>query len=118
MSKKSIAVIVGAAAAGAAGLLFVWMRLVAAKVATQMVVTTEPPSTIGVNQGFTFAGVLEDVNGNALASKQIELNVGGIVLTSTTTDANGGWAFELSASSEGTVSLYAEFPGDEQYAGC
>jgi len=117
MADRKVLIVLGAV--GAAGLAaFLWMRraAAAAKVGTQMVVTTPPPASVAAGQEFTFAGYLKDVNGNRLSGKTVDLRADGAVAGSATTDASGGWSFTVAL--DRTAALYAEFPGDEGYAGC
>ena len=109
-------VLIVAGAAGVAGLVaFLWMRRAAAKVETRMVVTMEPPSNVSPGQEFSFSGYLEDINGNRLAGKFVELYVDG-ERAGGVTDSEGNWIWTLGLDKSSV--LYAAFPGDEAYAGC
>lgn len=117
--KKVIAVIAGVA--GAAGLAYYLLTRPPVKITTYMEVTTPPPSSVSVGESFTFAGYLKDEDGVGLEGKTVNLvESPGAVALSTTTNSGGGWSFDgLSLDQPGeTVSMYAEFLGDEQYAGC
>jgi hypothetical protein len=91
----------------------------APKTATQMVVTTAPPSNVTVGQQFTFAGYLRDVNGNRLAGKTYVLNINGQDYATTgTTNSTGEWGWTISVGATGTYAYYCKFPGDSAYEGC
>lgn len=91
------------------------IEIVAPKLETRMVVTVEPPTSAVAGEPFTFAGYLEDVDGNRLGGKTI--NLVGTAMT-TTTNASGEWGFSVVGGSPGTITIYAEFPGDADYLGC
>ncbi|MBA7593104.1 hypothetical protein ES703_00021 [subsurface metagenome] len=119
MAKKIIAA--GVAAAGVAGLaLYLWLRRPPPppKVETRMTVTEEPPSSVSPEQKFPFSGYLESVQGERLAGKTIELYIDGEKVVSAT-DAEGKWGWNIQLAEPGvTRTLYAAFPGDEEYIGC
>lgn len=116
MSKVTAAV-VAVVVAGAAGLAVLYfLRKAAAKVGTRMVVTAEPPSSTGRGQEFPFAGYLEDINGNRLSGKTVELYADEAKVASGTTGADGGWGWMLHLDELSVI--YASFAGDEAYAGC
>ncbi|MBA7658120.1 hypothetical protein ES703_66068 [subsurface metagenome] len=83
---------------------------------TRMVVTEEPPGSVPPGQEFSFGGYLEDVEGNRLAGKAVELYVNDEVVTSGTTDAVGGWDWKIVLDKSAVI--YAKFLGDEEYRGC
>jgi hypothetical protein len=119
MADRKVLIVLGAV--GAAGLVaFLWVRraAAAAKVGTQMVVTTPPPSSVGQDQDFTFSGYLEDVHGTRLAGKHVRLMIDGSEAMSMNTGSDGTWGFGIKINATGTRTMYAEFPGDEGYAGC
>lgn len=89
------------------------------KTETSMVVTTEPPSSAVAGEPFDFAGYLEDAGGNRLPGRTVNLMIDGGLAQTTATDANGEWVFSITSGATGeTITIYAEFPGDEEYAGC
>lgn len=116
MDKRAIIAV--SAAAGLAGVaLFLYMRKVAAKITTSMVVTEEPPASLGLGESFTFSGHLEDAGGNVLPDKIVELYIDGSVVDSQATGALGDWGFSVMLE-EGTHTICAKFSGDSEYLGC
>ncbi len=88
------------------------------RISTRMVVTTPPPSSVSAGVPISFEGYLEDVNGNRLADKTIELYVNGERSGHGATDVNGVWAWQIPFPAPGTYALYVHFPGDTIYEGC
>lgn len=125
MTRKVL--IAAGATAGVAGLglaLYLWLRRPPPpppKVETRMTVTEEPPSSVYPGQELPFAGYLEDVNGNRLASKRINLFVNDVLVIYQITSLDGGWDFSGTVAEDAPPStwvIYAEFSGDEEYIGC
>jgi len=79
-------------------------------------VTVPPPSEVGVNEHFSFGGVLSDViTGAGLPSKEVNLWDGTTLVSTTTTDADGRWLLDVVFDVAKRVTLFAEFPGDPEF---
>ena len=91
-------------------------RIVAAGAPTIMVVDVEPPPLADSGEVFPFGGMLlERETNKPLTNKTINLFVDGVLVDSTTTGGDGKWNFDVSLLS-GVRRVYAQFPGDEEYA--
>jgi hypothetical protein len=88
------------------------------KIATKMVVTQAPPSSIAAGVSFTFAGYIQDQAGNRLANKRVRVMIDGAESMSMNTGSDGTWGFGITLTSPGSHTIYAEFQGDTTYEGC
>ncbi|MBA7675626.1 hypothetical protein ES703_83862 [subsurface metagenome] len=90
--------------------------IIAAGIPTTMVVDVEPPTSANSGETFSFAGRLfEKDTGNPLAGKTVNLRVNGVQIATSTTGVDGGWTFDVVLTAR-VHHLYAEFPGDAEYA--
>ena len=94
------------------------VAVLAGKTKTRISISVSP--TVGdAPFDVTVLGTLtEQVRSRAVAGRQVNLWVNGVVVESTTTDSSGNYGFIYTIQDVGTWMIETEFPGDAQYAGC
>jgi protocatechuate 3,4-dioxygenase beta subunit len=76
--------------------------------------TVDATSPVKTHDDVTINGTLKDSYGNPIAGAPIEVSVDGVVIANTTTDENGNYEVDTTATT-GTHKVTVEYPGSEAY---